>query len=209
MIYRPPEASSPTPDVRTSREIVAGLLGMAFLFAALIWYTADLWCGKAPWLCLDGLDGGVTMAGGTPTTVATRAPLAPSTAAAPPPVVEATPDPAFGAMPFAPALETPSFAPPAAAVATPETPWGDTLDLAGASPTSSPAAVSARRAAMTATAEAYGTVGGAPSPTRPGAPFGGGAPSSTATPADNTYPSAGSATASATAAATATDAAYP
>lgn len=64
VIYRPPEASSPTPDVRTSREIVAGLLGMAFLFAALIWYTADLWCGKAPWLCLDGLDGGVTMAGG-------------------------------------------------------------------------------------------------------------------------------------------------
>lgn len=52
MIYRPPEQSARERGGAADREIVAGLLAMAFLMAGLVWLTSDVWCPKAPRLCL-------------------------------------------------------------------------------------------------------------------------------------------------------------
>lgn len=52
MIYRPPEQAARERGGAADREIVAGLLAMAFLMAGLVWLTSDVWCPKAPRLCL-------------------------------------------------------------------------------------------------------------------------------------------------------------
>lgn len=214
MIYRPPEAAASARDGRASREIVAGLLGMAFLLATLIWYTADLWCGAVPWLCLDGLVSGVARSDATPTALPTRAPFAPSTAAAPLPSSGASSEPGFGAAPFAPAVDTPPFV---------SSPFGaPTADLAPTSvfdvmATPEPivfatpppaAAVSSRRAAMTATAEAARAAAGGFEPGPRGATPSAGTGSGTPT-APGGGLELGTVTTTATAAASATDAAYP
>ncbi len=218
MIYRPPEAAAPTRDGRASREIVAGLLGMAFLLATLIWYTADLWCGAVPWLCLDGLVGGVAQSDATPTALPTRAPLAPSTAAAPLPGSGALSEPGFGAAPFAPPVDTPSFVSPPFGVPTADLAPTSVFDVMAtpepivfATPPPA-AAVSSRRAAMTATAEAArATAGGfepGPRGATPSAGAGSGTPTATA-PGGGLELGTGTVTTTAAAAATATDAAYP
>lgn len=52
MIYRPPEQSARERGGAADREIVAGLLAMAFLMAGLVWLTSDVWCPRVPRLCL-------------------------------------------------------------------------------------------------------------------------------------------------------------
>lgn len=178
MIYRPDEESGPGPDTRTNREIVSGLLAMAFLLAVLTWYTSDLWCDAAPWLCLDSLKPvAETMPTATPT-----APGSGRFGALPPastraaesgaplfPAPSASPDLGLAAPAVAPTFEfaplpgsPPGFTPP------PTFDFG-AAGIAIATPTV-PVALSPRRAQMTATAAAAATFEPAPRGSTPGQP---------------------------------------